>query len=519
MNMSFTDPPWARDDSTRLKIYWLLVTAAVTRLWIAPLNASLWLDETATYWSACKGFSASLARSQFWPGQNQFYAALLALTIRALGQSEVVLRLPSLLAAIATVWLLFRIGTRLFDKETGTLAALVFVALEEMTRTAPNARPYAITLLLVVGSTLLLLRWLETGRTAYLPAYMLSAAAIIYFHLLFAIIYPVHVIFVLFGSRVGERRVPRRNLIFAAFLLGLLVSPVLWSTVHVKKPSADLSWAGTPDAGLLLTSLMPSVLGAAIFLGLLASLFVPNATARALAGMPARTAVPLVTWLILPPVAAFLVSHYTGFKIFVPRYYLPMFPALALLVGWGIRGLAPPSLRLWLSVCVVLGAMAALVGFHLRFSPLHEDWRAASSVIHRPDITADTPVLIRTGLIETASLRWDTNIDPDSPLLCPLSKYPVPGQVILLPFRLDPASLNYLEHLASNILEPSPRFILFTRRDDEHVKLWLLGRLSDRGFAATDLYQSEWLSVVLFRKSESASPHSHPAPTPPQSPS
>src|SRR5215469_8306686 len=226
---------YVADQSSRhLKIYWLLIAATVIRLWVMPMQASLWLDETVTYWSAYRGIAAAITRSQFWPGQNMVYTMLAALMIRLAGPSEIVLRLPSLLAAIATAWLLFRLGTDLFDKETGVMATLVFVSLDEMMRTAANARPYAIALLLVVGSTLFLVRYMRTGTTVYLLAYVPTAAAIVYFHLLFAIIYPVHALYVFTEYRAGTPRIPWRNLVLGALLVGLLLSPLVWNTLQVK---------------------------------------------------------------------------------------------------------------------------------------------------------------------------------------------------------------------------------------------------------------------------------------------
>lgn len=501
MNMSLTSLPPADNSSRHLKIYCLLIAAAVIRLWVMPMQASLWLDETVTYWSAYKGIAAAITRSQFWPGQNMAYTVLAAFMIRLAGPSEIVLRLPSLLASIATAWLLFRLGSELFDKETGVLGTLVFVSLDEMMRTAPNARPYAIALLLVVGSTLLLVRYLRTGTTSYLVAYVPTAAAIVYFHLLFAIIYPIHALYVFFTEyRAGTRRIPSRNLVLGALLVGLLILPLAWNTVHVKRVSVQSSVGGTPDSERLLTAFLPPVLASCVFLGWVTSLFIPGMTAKPTAGMCSATAVLLSSWLILPVLLLFSLARFTAFKIFVPRYYLPMFPALALLIGWGIRSLAPPRARVWVGACVVLGAMASFAGFHFRVTPFPDDWRAAASSFNQAGIDKNTPVLFRSGLIETTTISWNTNVDPDSPLLCPLSRYPVPGRPILLPFRLKPDNLSYMENVTSSILEPSSRFVLMARHDDE-FRAWLVGRLSNTGFVATDLYKSEWLSVTLFTKS------------------
>ncbi len=499
MKMPASPVRLADEKCSRLRLYAILAALAIILLWVMPLNSSFWLDETVTFWSAYKGIAAAVARSRFWPGQNLCYTLLAATVIRVGGPSEAMLRLPSLLAAIATAWLLFRLGTRLFDQETGMLAVVVFVSSKVMTEMAANARPYAIGLLLVVAATLQLVRWLEIGRLTDMLAYVVLAAAIIYFHILFATIYLVHAVYALYGVR-HNTQVRWRTVIIAAALIGLLILPLVWNAAHWGRVSTESSWAGTPGSGELLSALMPAILGASIFAGLLVSLFFREVSLPSFPEMPRKTAVLLVSWLTIPIVALSLVSRFTGFKVFVPRYYLPALAALPLIVGWGIRGVVPARMRLWVSACIVFGALVSFGGFHLKISRHHEDWRAVASIVRTAGVNNDTPVLLRTGLIETATIRWDTDIDPDSPLLCPLSKYPVPGRVIVVPRQLDQASVRYLDHVASTILEPSQQFVFITRGDSDGFRPWFVGRLSNRGFVATDLYQSEGLSATLFRK-------------------
>jgi hypothetical protein len=229
---------WIDDDYKRWKLYAVLCGLAMIRLWVIPLSCSLWLDETITYWSAYKGVGASLVRSQFWPGQNLPYSLLIATVIRLGGTSEIALRLPSVFAAFATTWLIYLLAKRLFDKETGFLAALVFVSSEQMTQTAPNARPYAIALLLVVASTLQLVRWLENERFFDMLGYVVLAASVLYFHLLFGSLYLIHGIYVLASHPAGSPA-RRRQLIIAALLFAVLIAPIVWNTVFVKRPRSE----------------------------------------------------------------------------------------------------------------------------------------------------------------------------------------------------------------------------------------------------------------------------------------
>lgn len=507
MELLATFRDWIDDDSKRWKLYAVLSGLAMIRLWVIPLSCSLWLDETITYWSAYKGVGASLIRSQFWPGQNLAYSLLVATVIRLGGTSEIALRLPSVFAAIATTWLLYLLAKRMFDKETGFLAALVFVSSEQMTQTAPNARPYAIALLLVVASTLQLLRWLENERSLDMLGYVALAASVLYFHLLFGSLYLIHGIYVL-ASHASGSPARRRQPIIAALLLALLIAPIVWNTVFVKRPSTASSYQGTPDAARLLTAFLPATLGSSLFVALLVGLLFRQDHFSSVSRMPHATTVLLTSWLTIPIVVDFLVARFTGFKIFLPRYYLCSLPALSLLVAWGVRQLMLAPMRLWLSSCIVFGAIVSFGGFQLRYSPFEEDWRALTQSVRRSGITEETPVLFRGGMVEETAVHWDPTsnvlVNADNPLLCPLSKYPIPGRMLLSPHQLDRAGLTYMDEVTSKILEQSPQFVFITRHIGRHdqIKPWLIGYCSGKGFVATDLYDSESMTATIFRKSK-----------------
>jgi len=86
-------------------------------------HASLWIDEL-TSWSLSHHASLaevlSDARRDFHPPGH---LVILYWTQRLLGDSEASLRLPSLVAGVASLPLLFALGKRLFNPGVGLLAA------------------------------------------------------------------------------------------------------------------------------------------------------------------------------------------------------------------------------------------------------------------------------------------------------------------------------------------------------------------------------------------------------------
>ena len=99
-----------------------------------------------------------------------------------LGDPFVWLRVPSLIAGVATVPLLYALGARTVGRAAGLVAAALFALSPFAIFYASEARAYALMTLLVVLSTLVLLRALETGDRRWWAAFALLQAASMYTH-------------------------------------------------------------------------------------------------------------------------------------------------------------------------------------------------------------------------------------------------------------------------------------------------------------------------------------------------
>jgi hypothetical protein len=469
-------------------------------LWIMPLTSSLWVDELVTFWSAYKGIVPAIGRAQFWPGQNTAYTVLIAAVIRVAGTSEIALRLPSLAATLLTAGLLFRLGEYFIDKEAGLLVVVVFTSLHEVARNAAtNARPYGIALLLVVASMLQLIRWLDVQRLRNMLGFVGTAAAIPYFHLLFATVYLVFFAYGVYRWRT-ERKIKIKQTALAALAIAILLAPLFWYSFFVHRAgSAASSWADSPDALVLVSSFMPDVLGSAILLGALAASFAWGRTGMAPLQIPRSSMFLLMSWLVLPVLATFLISRSTPFKIFVPRYFLYSFAAGALIVGCGIRTLMPPRARVVIAIFISVFSIIGYAGYHLNVSPHHEDWRSAAKLVRDLGLSPTTPVLIRVGLIETAKIPSSLSLDSDSPLLSPLSKYPIAGRIVLIPCRFDAESEHYMQEVSSQILANNDTFVVVVRKDEESTA-WMQGWFLAQGFEASQVGHAEGVPVFLYRR-------------------
>jgi len=514
VNSMDSSDPQKRPNTLRLTrrdhgILFGVLTLLVLRLWVLPLGGSLWLDETVTYWVASKGVAAAFTRSQFFPGQAALYNTIAALAIRFGGSSEICLRFPSLIATGLTAWLLFQLAKTWLDGEAGMIVVIVFASIHDVAIHAVSARPYGFALLSVVGAALALVRWLESGRLRSMLLFAVAGAAIIYFHYLFGAVYLVFLFYCVYARWSNETSVSWRMLLTAWVLIAALISPLLWNAVYTKRVSSAASFAPTPSLLQLFSSLLPALLGAGLMVGILIAVLVYR-ECWTNPEMPARSVwLLLMAWAFLPPIVLYLVARLTPFKTFVPRYFLEAVPALSLLVGWLVQTLQPRQARMIIAGVIAAISLLSVPGglWHPMAALSQEDWRAAAASLQNEGISESTPVLVRTGLIETTKIRWNLNIDRESPLLCPLYKYPVPGKIILLPYELTPEAEDYFQSAYSEVLQNVDSFVLITRNyGGVSVISWFRGWLASKGFQASELGNNDGVSVLLFRRTPANTP-------------
>jgi hypothetical protein len=164
-------------DSSSGGAKWALILFAIVavRLCLMPLVASLAGDETSTWWIIEGSLAETISRASYCTGQSSLYM-LIAWSAKQIGGGhEIVLRLPSLLAAGAAVFFLYRLAERLLDRATALIAIVLFLCIKPVAVSAADARPYAFALALSVAAMLFLIRcWILGGSpTGRLTRYRL----------------------------------------------------------------------------------------------------------------------------------------------------------------------------------------------------------------------------------------------------------------------------------------------------------------------------------------------------------
>lgn len=447
-----------------------LSLAFLVRLWIVPLGSSLSLDEFGTWWASNGGLGEILSRARLFP-QSIPYVGVVWLARTLGGSGEIALRLPSLLAAGLAGYCLYRLGMALVDRETGLLAAGIFVGFRQICFAAADARPYSFAVLAAIGAVWMLVRWLERGRAADAVAYVLLATAAVYFQYLFATMFVVHVLYAIHKWR--RRRgcgAPPRQVLYVAVGIVVLAAPAALLALEVARDRATHAFAVMPDAKELVSSLVPSealgALLASLALGWLVGLVGrrPQGPPR---GVPPRDVPPrdvvwlLALWAFLPAPILFVASRLTGTSLFVSRYMLWMIPGQALLLAWALSRIRPIGGRV-AAVALVAGYLFVMfLARGLNTTHTNEDWRGAVAALNA--INGGHPVLLSGTYTESRNLDWLRTGKHAAYMRAPLDYYSAAGPAVVLPLNFGPDAEAYVDELLRSIPASDDRFVLIER--------------------------------------------------------
>jgi Dolichyl-phosphate-mannose-protein mannosyltransferase len=202
----------------------LSIVGAVLRVIVA--RQSVFADELSTYWiSATHGlgdvvsllYSAGLIHHAEITPPLSFLASWL--TTR-LGHSPELLRLPALIAGVASIPAVYLLGLRMVRRRTALVATALTAFSPFMIYYSAEARAYGLMMFLVICSTLSLLSAIDTRRRLWWGLYAVSSAAAFYTHYTCAFVLAAQLLWVLWAHPEA-----RRPALLANVGAALLVTP------------------------------------------------------------------------------------------------------------------------------------------------------------------------------------------------------------------------------------------------------------------------------------------------------
>jgi mannosyltransferase len=298
------------------ELAWLLPTLLMLSIGLIRVGwPALWADELATWGMVTVPWSQTWQVLHHTDATLGAYYAIMHVWVSLLGASDVMMRLPSVLAMAASAGLTARLGTQLASPRVGLLSGLLFAVLPTTSRYAQEARPYALVVFAAVLCSLALVRVLDRPGIGRLLAYALATGLLGLVHAIALLLIPAHALVVL----AVRRSVMPRWLVAAG--VGML--PALPALYLGSQQTAQVAWIGPPTSSSL-TAYPAMLLGSAVGAGMILALAMYAVSTR-------HPAVLYTSWAVVPAVCLFAASQLTA--LWLPRYLLFTTPAWALLAG------------------------------------------------------------------------------------------------------------------------------------------------------------------------------------------
>jgi MFS family permease len=394
---------------------------------------------------------------------KSIYYGVAWLADRLFGVKEAGYRIPSLLLSLAALWFLGRIAARLIHPHAAWFAAFACFGLKALNWEAADARPYAMGLCAISAATLVLIRWLDSARAADAAAFAILASLIWRIQLIFWPAYLIFAVYALARLWRGETRVGWFYAASVFAVLAILLMPVAGEAVALNRQARAHVIVGEPKPGQLLNAVQWRML---VECASAAWLFGRFGAAKTERSRPGGSALLLAAaWWLIPPLALYLFSQYTGNSVFVRRYYSIALPGTALLVTMIAAYFVPK--RRWKHAAALLAAVVlAWYGVHPERWP-GSDWRAAAAAVNT--LPAGTPVITPSPFIEGMWPVWRPDYPLPGFLYAHLSVYALHQPALLFPFRASVESEDYAEKLIPTLLT-ARRFAIYGGA--QNVRFW-----------------------------------------------
>ncbi len=328
---------------------WALLLPPLAALGLALwgiATPSFWRDEAATVSADKRPFADLITMLGHVDAVHGAYYIFMWPLVHMFGSGEVVMRLPSALAAGVTAAFVAAIGRRVVSPWVGLAAGLLFAVLPVASRYGQEARSYEMVVGMAAVASYLLVRVLnadEASRRKWLIWYGASMAVLGILNIFGLLLIPCHLVTVAANYRRRHADATARRI-----AIGWLVAAV--AGVVLSSPLLLLGWQqrgqvawitknqSSSGLGTLITlagsTLVTLVVAGIVAIGLILA---TDAGGRRRASWRWQLAELSLPWMIVPP--ALLLGVSTVDPIYTSRYVLMCVPAGALLGGMALVGL------------------------------------------------------------------------------------------------------------------------------------------------------------------------------------
>jgi len=386
---------------------------------------SLWGDEALSVIIAKMPLTDLLRHVAWWEQIPPLHHLVLKVWMSIFGDREAAVRMPSALAGLAAVAMMYLLVRRLAGRGAALAAAVVLAVSPMHIAYAHECRAYALAFFLAVLSTDLFIRATRRPTLALQSAYVIVSALLLYAHIYGAFVLAAHNIAFLW--RVVREARPLRtiqpwlamNLAIAVLFAPMVPVVLRWlSAVNVTFWVKKAYWFDITRAYWVYSGSKPLLLlAAALFVLGVRCLWRRNSAALPL--LLSLTFVPVVL-----PVMISVLTH----PSFAPRYGMVACAGFFPIIGAGIASLWWP-LR-WVATIVVIALSLSAIDGEATKIP-KAPWRDAMAYLDRTVPRGDVVVVhIKAGsrLYNYYNTRQDLRPRPFDSRTLPVGLPLNPGQ-------------------------------------------------------------------------------------------
>ncbi len=351
-----------------LRLFAFLLTIVAGALYSLHLWRSLCSSEAYTALAASQPDYAGVIHMglRFDPGKPPLYQLLLHPLVLLLGNSEPVLRAPSVFFSMLTVATVFALGSEMFQPEVGIAAAILWAISPLAVLYGGWARNYAMLVALSMGQFVLLWSLRCRPRLWGTLACGVLGAAILYTHLGGSLFLGAEAAMLIGACWRGERgRAPLISLLIA-FTLFLPFVPIATAQVHELVVGHWVDWIGfahaTPPLKRVAAALVAGVCVAAL-------VFAPRIETAEYEPMRWCAGVGLI------PIIALAAGSAVLRPMFAIRYVSPSIAVLVVLLSGGLAALGALTFRL------ATFGIGAFLFFLLPYYNWYNPWRDIARIV------------------------------------------------------------------------------------------------------------------------------------------
>ncbi len=356
-------------------------------------DESIWLDEAFSIKLASSSLFGIIEGSAEDPHPPLYYI-LLHYWINLFGNSEFSTRFLSVVFGFLSILMSYKVGSLIFDKETGVLSALILALSTFHIHYSQEARMYSLMTLLTLLSVYFFIRLLRGRSILVSTGYLLSSILLIYTHIygLFIIMAQNIYVFTLFLLSKEHYELNYKRWITLQILLIVLFSPWIKILINQMLMVQSDFWIPAPPVTkligpfitysgskpLFLLFLMLSIFSVVGYkkLGVNADwkvLFRSIKGFRLDFGSSSVAGVYLILlWILTPIILPFIISRVST-PVYITRYTIGASVAFYLLAAKGVRDINHENFKSAVIALIIVLSSLNIWGYY--HSVNKEQWR------------------------------------------------------------------------------------------------------------------------------------------------